>query len=65
QILVAIEGSATLTAAGCDAVKFGKGDAVVVPASIPQFNVHPESEVQFLRSYVPGKVTAPPETYTD
>lgn len=65
QILVAIEGSATLTADGCDPVKFGKGEAIVVPASMPQFGVQPEGEVQFLRSYVPGKTPAPPEIYID
>jgi mannose-6-phosphate isomerase len=65
QILVGIEGSATLAAAGCDAVKFGKGDAVVVPAGLPQFKIQPEGEVQFLRSYVPGKAMPPPETYID
>jgi len=61
QILVAVEGLATLTTAGCDPVKFGKGEAVVVPASIPQFEVQPEGEVQFLRSYVPGKTLPPPD----
>jgi mannose-6-phosphate isomerase len=61
QILVGIEGSATLTATACEPVKFGKGEAVVVPASIPQFKVQPEGEVQFLRSYVPGKSLPPPE----
>jgi mannose-6-phosphate isomerase len=61
QILVAVEGSATLTESGCEPVRFGKGEAVVVPASIPQFTVQPEGEVQFLRSYVPGKPLPPPE----
>jgi len=61
QILVAIEGSATLTATGCEPVKFGKGEAVVVAASIPQFIVQPEGEVQFLRSHVPGRSLPPPE----
>jgi mannose-6-phosphate isomerase len=65
QILVAVEGSATLIASGCDPVKFGKGDAVVVPARISQFKVQPEGEVHFLRSYVPGKTMPPPETYID
>ena len=65
QILVAIEGSATLTASGSEPVKFGKGDAVVVPASLSQFKVQPGGEVQFLRSYVPGKTTSPPATYID
>jgi mannose-6-phosphate isomerase len=65
QILVAVEGAAMLTASGCDPVKFGKGDAVVVPASIPQCKVQPEGAVRFLRSYVPGKTMPPPETYID
>jgi mannose-6-phosphate isomerase len=65
QILVAVEGSATLIASGCDPVKFGKGDAVVVPARISQFKVQPEGEVHFLRSHVPGKPVGPPETYID
>ena len=65
QILVAIEGSATLEAGGCEPVKFGKGDAVVVPANIPQFRVQPKGDVQFLRSCVPGKSVAPPATYID
>jgi mannose-6-phosphate isomerase len=65
QILVAVEGSGTLIAAGYDDVKFGIGDAVVVPASVRQFKVQPESGIQFLRSYVPGKTMPPPQTYID
>jgi hypothetical protein len=33
----------------------------VVAASIPQFIVQPEGEVQFLRSHVPGRSLPPPE----
>ena len=65
QILVGIEGTATLAVGGCETVKFGKGDAVVVPAGIQQFRIVPENNVQFLRSYVPGKTMPPPETYID
>ena len=61
QILVTVEGSAALEAAGNEPLTFNKGDAVVVPASIQQFRVQPEGEVQFLRSYVPGKTMPPPE----
>jgi len=61
QILVAVEGSAVLRVDGRDPVKFGKGDAVVVPASIRQFRIEPESELQFLRSYVPGRPVQQPE----
>jgi mannose-6-phosphate isomerase class I len=65
QILVAIEGSATLQADGHEPVQFGKGDAVVVPASIPHFRIQPGGEVQLLRSYVPGKSLSQPETFLD
>jgi mannose-6-phosphate isomerase len=65
QILVVVEGSAVLEARGRDPVKFGKGDAVVVPATIQQFRVQPKGEVQFLRSYVPGRQVTQPETFLD
>jgi mannose-6-phosphate isomerase len=63
QILVAVNGSATLEAAGHDTVQFGKGDAVVVPASIADFRVVPKTEIEFLKSYVPGEKFAAPQTY--
>jgi mannose-6-phosphate isomerase class I len=65
QILVSVEGSGILIATGYEAVRFGKGDAVVVPASVRQFKIQPERGIQFLRSYVPGTATLPPETYID
>jgi mannose-6-phosphate isomerase class I len=61
QILVATNGSATLNAQGCDPIQFGKGDAVVVPASIPAFEVLPDGSVQFLKSSVPGMPVSDPE----
>jgi len=64
QILVAIEGVATLKTPGWDPVTFRKGDAVVVPASIAQFEIHPTPNVQFLRSSVPGMPVSDPEIVT-
>ena len=61
QILVATNGAATLNAHGCDPVQFGKGDGVVVPASISTFEVLPEGSVQFLKSSVPGMPVSDPE----
>ena len=61
QILVAMDGAASLTASGHDAVSFSKGDAVVVPASIHNFEVHPAGEVQFLKSSVPGEAISEPD----
>ena len=62
QILVATEGAASLLATGCEPVNFRKGDAVVMPATIPAFLIQPQSSVELLRSYVPGVPVAEPET---
>jgi mannose-6-phosphate isomerase len=60
QILVAIDGFATLQSPGCEPVAFKRGDAVVVPASIASFEIHPSPEVQFLKSSVPGTPVSDP-----
>jgi len=62
QILVAVEGCGVVEAPGMESVTFAKGDAVVVPASIPEFSVRPQWAVEFLRAYVPGKPHPEPET---
>lgn len=61
QILVAVSGTATLEAAGHEPVRFGKGDAVVVPATIHKFKIVPEEKIEFLESYVPGETVPPPQ----
>jgi mannose-6-phosphate isomerase len=63
QILVATEGAAVVEAAGCDPVRFGKGDAVVLPAMIPRFRIVPQGVVEFLKSYVPGTAVPEPEIH--
>lgn len=62
QILVATEGSGVLAAEGHPHVRFSKGDAVVVPATVGNFEIVPQGRLQFLKSYVPGKHTGEPET---
>jgi mannose-6-phosphate isomerase len=62
QILVAVDGAATVHAENCDAVRFAKGDAAVVPASLGRFRLEPQGHVQFLKSYVPGEALQEPET---
>src|SRR5438552_7679288 len=61
QIVVAIEGAGVLQAPDCDPVRFAKGDAVVVPAAVPQFRVQPQSRMHFLKSFVPGVPVPEPE----
>jgi mannose-6-phosphate isomerase len=62
QILVATDGEGFLEGPGTDPVKLGKGDAVVVPASMPHFRVRPQLGIAFLKSYVPGVAVTEPET---
>lgn len=62
QILVATEGCGVIESAGMDPVTLAKGDAVVIPACIKEFCVRPQWALEFLRSYVPGKMLPEPET---
>jgi mannose-6-phosphate isomerase class I len=62
QILVALEGCGVIEAPGMEPVTLAKGDAVVIPACIEEFNVRPQWTVEFLRAYVPGRALPEPET---
>jgi mannose-6-phosphate isomerase len=62
QILVAVEGCGVLEAPGMEPVTLAKGDAAVVPASLPAFSVRPQWSVEILKSYVPGRMLPEPET---
>jgi len=62
QILVAVEGCGVIEVPAMDPVTLAKGDAVVIPASIETFGVHPQWALEFLRAYVPGKPLPEPET---
>jgi mannose-6-phosphate isomerase len=65
QIVVAVDGAGVLHAPDCEPVKFAKGDAVVIPASVPQFRIQAEPKVAFLKSFVPGVHVPEPEIVTD
>lgn len=62
QILVAVEGAASIEAAGTQAVTLAKGDAVVVPANLGRFNVKPQWNVELLKASVPGVRLPEPAT---
>jgi mannose-6-phosphate isomerase len=62
QILTAIEGCGVIEAPGSDPVTLAKGDAVIIPAWVENFGVRPQWALEFLRSYVPGKLLPEPET---
>lgn len=55
QIVLALDGSGQLETPGADSVSFGKGDAVVVPATVWNFNVRPRPSLELIVAHVPGK----------
>jgi len=62
QILVAVDGCGIVEASDAQPVTFGKGDAVVIPASVGEFRVRPQWQVEFLKASVPGKQLPEPAT---
>jgi mannose-6-phosphate isomerase len=62
QILVAVEGCGRVEADGAEPVTMSKGDAVVIPACVERFTVHPQWTLEFLRARVPGATLGEPET---
>jgi mannose-6-phosphate isomerase len=62
QILVAVDGCGVIEAPGWEPVTLAKGDAVVVPACIGNFDVRPQWTLEFLRAQVPGTKLSEPQT---
>jgi mannose-6-phosphate isomerase len=62
QIMVAVEGCGIVEAPGANPVTLARGDAVVVPAAVGEFQVRPQWSVEFLRASVPGASMPEPET---
>jgi mannose-6-phosphate isomerase len=62
QILVAVEGCGVVEAQGRDPVTLAKGDAVVIPASLQDFMVRPQWQLEFLKACVPSAAVPEPAT---
>ena len=62
RVLVALEGCGVVTSEGTPDVTFARGDAVVVPASVGEFTVRPQWEIEFLCAWLPGRDLPPPRT---
>jgi mannose-6-phosphate isomerase len=62
QILVAVKGCGIVEAPGTNPVTLARGDAVVVPAAVGEFQVRPQWSVEFLKASVPGAPVPEPET---
>lgn len=55
QVVVAVEGSGVVESQNSQPVSFNRGEAVIIPASVPEFHVRPQWSVEFLRMQLPGK----------
>jgi mannose-6-phosphate isomerase len=62
HIVVAIEGSGVLESAGMEPLSFAQGEAVVVPANVPQYTVSPQWELEIMRMSLPTGSVAEPQT---
>jgi mannose-6-phosphate isomerase len=62
RIVVALEGSGRIEARGHEAVAINRGEAVVLPASVGEFAVHPQWQIDFLAMSLPAGKTEHPET---
>ena len=62
HIIVAIDGAGVVESAGMEPVTFAKGEAVVVPACVPQYSVRPQWELEIMRMSLPTGDVAEPVT---
>jgi mannose-6-phosphate isomerase len=62
QILVGVEGCGIVEAPGTNPVTLARGDAIVVPAAVQEFQVRPQWSVEFIRATVPETALPEPET---
>lgn len=60
DILVALEGLGVVESPGQEPLSMAKGDAVVIPAGIPEFQVRPQWSVEIMKSALPGQSVGEP-----
>jgi mannose-6-phosphate isomerase len=62
HVVVAIEGAGIIESAGMEPISFTKGEAVVVPASVPAYTVRPQWELDIMRMSLPTGDVKEPQT---
>lgn len=62
HIVVAIDGAGIVESAGMEPVSLAKGEAVVVPASVPDYTLRPQWELEVMRMSLPTGNVAEPQT---
>lgn len=61
QVLVAVDGCAVVESQGAQPVSFNRGEAVIIPAGVRQFELRPQWAVEFLRMRLPSETVPPPQ----
>jgi mannose-6-phosphate isomerase len=62
HIVVAIDGAGIIESPGMEPVSFAKGEAVVVPASVRNYAMRPQWELEVMRMSLPTGNVAEPQT---
>jgi mannose-6-phosphate isomerase len=62
HIVVGIGGSGVIESAGMEPISFAKGEAVVVPASVPDYTMRPQWELEVMRMSLPTGNVEEPQT---
>ena len=62
QVVVAIDGAGIVESQGMEPISFATGEAVVIPASVCEYTVRPQWELEIMRMSLPSGVVAEPET---
>ena len=62
HILVAVDGAGIVESQGMEPISFATGEAVVIPASVREYTVRPQWELEIMRMSLPTGSVAEPET---
>ncbi|HWR35598.1 MAG TPA: type I phosphomannose isomerase catalytic subunit [Clostridia bacterium] len=63
QVLVGLDGCGVVECESAQPVSFNRGEAVLIPASVRQFALRPQWNLEMLRMRVPVEEIAPPVTH--
>jgi mannose-6-phosphate isomerase len=62
QVVVAVDGSGIVESQGMEPVSFATGDAVVIPASVRDYTIRPQWELEVMRMSLPTGAVPEPQT---
>jgi hypothetical protein len=62
HILVAVSGAGIVESDGMEPITFATGDAGVIPASVREYRVRPQWEIELMRMSLPAGSVEEPQT---